>query len=65
MKASDLRDLNLHELEEKEKELTEELFKLKIRHSLNQLDNPIEIRHKRRHLARVKTLVSDTRSKQA
>jgi len=61
MKVNEMRDLSLQELVEKEGELKEELFNLKIRHSLNQLDNPVHIRNLRRDLARVKTLIHEAR----
>lgn len=41
MRASELRELSEEELQNKEKELKEQLFKLKIQHSLGQLDNPM------------------------
>jgi len=63
MKVNELRDLNLQELREKEDELKDELFNLKMRHSINQLDNPIQIRNLRRDLARVKTLIEENRAK--
>jgi large subunit ribosomal protein L29 len=63
MKVNELRDLNLQELQEKKSELNEELFNLKMRHSLNQLDNPIQIRHLRRDLARVRTLIEENQAK--
>ncbi len=63
MKVNELRDLNLQELREKEGELKEELFNLKMRHSLNQLDNPIQIRNLRRDLARLKTLIEENQAK--
>jgi len=61
MKVNEMRDLSLQELVEKEGELKEELFNLKIRHSLNQLDNPVHIRNLRRDLARVKTLIHEAK----
>ena len=61
MKVNEMRDLSLQELVEKEGELKEELFNLKIRHSLNQLDNPVHIRNLRKDLARVKTLIHEAK----
>ncbi len=61
MKTNELRDLSLQELEMRTKELSEDLFNLKIRHSLNQLDNPMQVRIARRELARVKTVLSERR----
>ena len=59
MKISEMRDLPLQELKDKEKELSEDLFNLKIRHSLSRLDNPLRMRVVRRELARVKTLLAE------
>jgi large subunit ribosomal protein L29 len=56
-----MRDLPLQDLEIKEKELMLELFNLKIRQSLNQLNNPVAMRTTRRDLARVKTLLAEKR----
>ena len=39
MKAADLRDLNVDELQAKLKEVSEELFNLTFQHSRQQLDN--------------------------
>lgn len=59
MNASEMRDMSLEELRSKEKETGDELFNLKIRHSLTGLDNPLEIRKARRNLARIKTLIQE------
>jgi large subunit ribosomal protein L29 len=61
MKTNDLRDLSLHELEQRARDAADELFNMKIRHSLNQLDNPLLLRKARRDLARIKTLVAERR----
>lgn len=56
MRAKELRDLPTEELRQKERECTEELFRLKLRKSTGQLDNPMRLRHLRRDLARLKTI---------
>ena len=61
MKTNEMRDLPLQDLEIKEKELMLELFNLKIRQSLNQLNNPVAMRTTRRDLARIKTLLAEKR----
>ena len=43
MKASELRELNNTELEEKLKSLKEELFNLRFQLAINQLENPMRI----------------------
>ena len=56
MRASELRDASDDELAVKERELTESLFLLRLRHATNQLESPARLRETRRDLARVKTL---------
>ena len=57
MKAAELRDLGADELGTKERELTDELFRMRIQKSMGQLENPDKIRMMRRDLARVKTVL--------
>ena len=49
----DLVDLSPGELEVRLKELREELFTLRFRNSMRQLDNALKIRSTRRDIARV------------
>lgn len=44
------------EARQKEQEMTEELFRLRMRKSIGQLENPMNIRHLRRDIARLKTI---------
>jgi large subunit ribosomal protein L29 len=57
MKVSELRELGPNELEARERELTEELFHLRLKRVTAQLANPMKVRTTRRDLARVKTLM--------
>ena len=59
MKAADLRDLTLEELESKLKETTEELFNLGFQHSSQQLDNTARLGQARKDLARLKTVLRE------
>ena len=52
-----LRDLSVDELREKERDLDDQLFRLRIQKSMGQLEAPIKVREVRRQLARVKTLL--------
>ena len=61
MKAAELRDLGADELGTKERELTDELFRMRIQKSMGQLENPDKIRTMRRDLARVKTVLRQKR----
>jgi large subunit ribosomal protein L29 len=58
MKAADLRDLSLEELQAKLKEVSEELFNLTFQHSRQQLDNTARLGQARKDLARVKTIIN-------
>ncbi len=62
MKASELRDFAVDELGARERDLTDQLFRMRIQKSMGQLENPTRIRALRRDLARVKTFI---RQKQA
>lgn len=57
MKAIKLRELSESELSGKEKELMEQLFRLRFQKALGQLDNALKIRDTRRDIARVKTVL--------
>lgn len=57
MKAAELRDLSADELQAKEKDLQDQLFRLRIQKSMGQLDQPLKVRSARRDLARVKTML--------
>jgi large subunit ribosomal protein L29 len=57
MKAAELRDLGADELGVKERDLTDQLFRLRIQKSMGQLEAPVKIRSVRRDLARVKTFM--------
>jgi large subunit ribosomal protein L29 len=59
MKAADLRELTLEELQVKMKELSEELFKLNFQHTSQQLDNTARLREARKDMARVKTVLRE------
>jgi large subunit ribosomal protein L29 len=52
-----LKELSLDELRTKERELDDQLFRLRIQKSMGQLDVPLKVRAVRRDLARVKTLL--------
>ena len=58
MKASELRELNNTELEEKLKSLKEELFNLRFQLAINQLENPMRISAVKKDIARVHTVLT-------
>jgi large subunit ribosomal protein L29 len=57
MKINEIRDLSMDELQQKNRELVEELFKLRLRHASGQLDSPATLGHIRRDIARVRTVL--------
>ena len=59
MKAEKLREMSADELRGKEKELQEQLFRLRFQKSIGQLDNAIKLREIRRDIARVKTVLRE------
>jgi large subunit ribosomal protein L29 len=59
MKAADLRELTVEELQAKMKELSEELFKLGFQHASQQLDNTARLGLARKDLARLKTVLRE------
>lgn len=61
MKARELRDKTVGELEAKEKELAEQLFALRLQKVTGQLEKPAKIRTARRDLARVLTVQREKR----
>jgi len=59
MKANEIRNLSLDELDKKLAELKKDLFMLRMQHATNHLDNPIKISNVRRDIARVKTVLRE------
>jgi large subunit ribosomal protein L29 len=59
MKPSQFRELGPDELQAKEKELSEQLFRLRVQKSIGQLENAIKLREIRRDIARVKTVLRE------
>jgi len=57
MKAGEFRELNLDDLKARERELDDQLFRMRIQKSMGQLEAPQKITSVRRDLARVKTVL--------
>jgi large subunit ribosomal protein L29 len=58
-KIADLRELGLPDLERREDELAEEIFRLRLQHSMGQQEAARKLTESRRDLARVKTLLRE------
>ena len=65
MKADKVREMSSDELTAKERELSEQLFKLRFQKSIGQLDNALKIRETRRDIARIKTVLRQKRAQAA
>ena len=59
MKISELRELSKDELENRETELKDQLFKLKFQHELGQLENAMKLKEIKKDIARIKTLIRE------
>lgn len=57
MKFNEIKDLSVTELIKKRTTLSEELFQARIKNSIGQLANPIEIRDLRRSIAKINTAI--------
>lgn len=62
MKAQELREKTPVELADYEKQLLDELFKLRMKHYSGQLQKNSELRRVRREIARVKTIMTEKQS---
>jgi large subunit ribosomal protein L29 len=59
MKATELRELEAEELRTRERELEDQVFRLRIQKSMGQLEAPRKVRDARKDLARVKTILRE------
>jgi large subunit ribosomal protein L29 len=59
MKAGEFRDLGVDELRQREKDLDDQLFRLRIQKSMGQLEAAQKLKGLRRDLARVKTVLRE------
>ena len=61
MKPSEIRNMNLEEMEQKLKDATEEIFNLRFQNETNQLDNTARLKQLRRDIARLNTIITERR----
>jgi large subunit ribosomal protein L29 len=59
MTVAELRDLTVDDLRLREKELDDQVFRLRIQKAMGQLESAGKVRAVRRDLARVKTLLRE------
>ena len=63
MKASEIRDMNIDEMQQKLSDLKGELFNLSFQHEIGQLENPQRMKQTKRDIARIKTIIREIESK--
>ena len=59
MKVAEVRDLGVDELRQRERELDDQLFRLRIQKSMGQIEAAQKVKGLRRDLARVKTVLRE------
>ncbi len=59
MKARELRELAEDELNRREEELKDQLFKLRAQKAIGQLENTMKMKNIRREIARIKTILRE------
>ena len=57
MKANEIKDMTVDELNSKLAVLKQELFNLRFQHAVNQLENPKRLQAVKKDIARVKTFI--------
>jgi large subunit ribosomal protein L29 len=59
MRVAEFRDLKVDELRQREKDMDDQLFRLRIQKSMGQLEAAHKLKALRRDLARVKTVLRE------
>jgi len=59
LRPSELREMTIEELREKEKELRKELFNLRFQKATGEIQNPMRIRAVRKDIARILTIITE------
>jgi large subunit ribosomal protein L29 len=62
MKATEIRELTVKEIEERIDTYQAQLLKLRMNHTVSPLDNPMKINEMRKTIARMKTILTERNS---
>ena len=65
MKVTEVRDLTIDELQQRAKDMDDQLFRLRIQKSMGQLEAAHKLKALRRDLARVRTVLREKETAQA
>ncbi len=60
MKTTDLREMREEELQQRCREVQQELFNLRLQQTTGQIEKPSRIKELRRDVARIKTVLHET-----
>jgi len=63
MKASEIKEMNIEEMQQKLSDLREELFNLSFQHEIGQLENPQKMKQIKRDIARIYTISREVEEK--
>jgi large subunit ribosomal protein L29 len=63
MKASDIIEMSVEEMQRKIGDLKEELFNLRFQHEIGQLENPQRMKQTKRDIARIYTIMREVEVK--
>jgi large subunit ribosomal protein L29 len=63
MKASEIKDMSLDEMQRKIGDLKEELFNLRFQHEIGQLENPQKMKQTKKDIARINTIMREVGAK--
>lgn len=61
MKNAEMRELSVDELDRKVADMSEELFKIKFKNGIRQLENTAKLKEVRKNIARLKTIINEKR----
>lgn len=62
MKATEIRELTVKEVEERIETYEDQLLKLQMNHTVSPLDNPMKINEMRKTIARMKSILTERTS---
>ena len=65
MKVTEVRDLTIDELQQRARDMDDQLFRLRIQKSMGQLEAAYKLKGLRRDLARVRTVLREKETAQA
>ena len=59
MKVGEIREMSVDELRSREKDLDDQIFRMRIQKSMGQLEAPARVRGLRKDLAKIKTILRE------